>query len=159
MEDSKFTVKTLGQVAKFFGVSLQAVKQWRCGPDPMPGEPGAWPLWEIVRWRYAKVRHRIERNESAEQRKNLELAKLATDVQARQQELQRLAAGLVNREAAERQIASMVDRVCWRLQQVPDECATIFPPAIRDSATAEMRQKIGLICKEFESLGDLSESA
>lgn len=48
---NSWNVGTLGDVAAFLGYQLQTVKQWRTGPDPMPGEPGAWPLDEITRWK------------------------------------------------------------------------------------------------------------
>lgn len=48
---NSWSVKTLGDVAGFLGFQLQTVKQWRTGPDPMPGEPGAWPLDQIARWK------------------------------------------------------------------------------------------------------------
>src|SRR5579872_7047791 len=40
----RFTAATLGEVAGFLGVQLQTVKEWRTGPDPMPGSEGEWPL-------------------------------------------------------------------------------------------------------------------
>lgn len=47
---AKYLARTLGQVAEFFGVEVQTVKEWRKHPD-MPGKAGAWPLDEIARWK------------------------------------------------------------------------------------------------------------
>lgn len=52
---NKWTVGTLGEVAEILGFALQTVKQWRIGPDPMPGEPGAYPLDQIVAWKLNQV--------------------------------------------------------------------------------------------------------
>lgn len=49
--DESFTVDTLGQVAAFFGLAEQTVKQWTMRTPPIPGKAGAWPLRDIVRWR------------------------------------------------------------------------------------------------------------
>ena len=58
-------VETLGDVARFFGVAEQTCRTWRLRTDPMPGEPGAWDLSEIARWRIAaeQSKHR-PRNEN-----------------------------------------------------------------------------------------------
>ena len=46
----RFVLATLGEVAEFFGLALQTVKEWRCASPPLPGEPGNYQLKEIVRW-------------------------------------------------------------------------------------------------------------
>ena len=44
----KFTVKTMQEIAEFFGVTQSAVKSWR--QDSMPGKSGCYDLQEIVQW-------------------------------------------------------------------------------------------------------------
>ena len=56
-----YVASTLRDVAEFFGVQEQTVRQWRMRADPMPGEPGRWDLSRITLWRiqceWAKHRH------------------------------------------------------------------------------------------------------
>lgn len=55
-EPRPFDVRTLADVAAFFGVAVQTVKQWRMErADPMPGVEGRYPLDEITRWKLARV--------------------------------------------------------------------------------------------------------
>lgn len=49
-KESRFVVATLRDVASFFGVAEQTVRQWGMRPGGLPGEPGKWPLDEIAKW-------------------------------------------------------------------------------------------------------------
>lgn len=63
--ERRFIVETLRDVATFFGVQEQTIRTWRLRSDPMPGEPGAWNLSEIARWRItAEQSKRRPRNEN-----------------------------------------------------------------------------------------------
>ena len=53
---SRFRVQSLGEVARLVGMELQTVKEWRSGPNPMPGSEGAWDIVEIFRWRCDKLK-------------------------------------------------------------------------------------------------------
>lgn len=46
-----YTVRTLGEVAVFFGLAVSTVKAWRMGENPMPGQPGGYQLDLIAQWR------------------------------------------------------------------------------------------------------------
>lgn len=46
----RFVVPTLRDVASFFGVAEQTVRQWGMRPGGIPGTAGRWPLDEIARW-------------------------------------------------------------------------------------------------------------
>lgn len=47
---SRYMVPTLRDVAAFFGVQEQTVRQWNMRPGGIPGTAGAWPLDDIARW-------------------------------------------------------------------------------------------------------------
>lgn len=51
-ESANHVVATLAQVAEFFGLSEPTVRQWTQRNPPLPGKQGAWPLKEIVAWRW-----------------------------------------------------------------------------------------------------------
>ena len=62
-ENRSFVVGTLGTVAAFFGVQEQTVRSWRMRTSPMPGEPGAWDLSVIARWRIEQERSKKPQTE------------------------------------------------------------------------------------------------
>ncbi len=67
MDNNYNTATTLRDVAEFFGVQEQTVRQWRMRSDPMPGKPGEWDLAEITRWRIASERSKHRpRNEASD---------------------------------------------------------------------------------------------
>ena len=49
----RWRVKTLAEVAAFFGVSPETVRHWRGAG--LPGKAGCWELSAIVRWRVARA--------------------------------------------------------------------------------------------------------
>ena len=51
----KWVCRTLAEVAEFFGLAVQTVKQWRIESPPMPGADGKYPLRDIVQWRLNKL--------------------------------------------------------------------------------------------------------
>ena len=47
----KFDLKTLSEVAGFCGLDEHTIRTWRLKTPPMPGQPGKWPIKQIVQWR------------------------------------------------------------------------------------------------------------
>ena len=139
-----FRVRTLGDVAAFFGVAPDTVKKWRSRPNGMPGTPGNWRLDEIAQWKVARMG---DLKPHDEKRDELEMRRLEIDVESKQLALQKKAGGLVDRAAAIATIAEMFNRVKVRLECSPYDMASRAPQAIRAEMVAEFR----LILKEFES--------
>jgi len=148
-ETKTFSVRTLGEVAAFFGVATQTVKQWRSGPDPMPGASGKYDLGEITRWRFSKTV--LEPRAPDERREKLELEKLEAEVQGKQLRLRREAGELVDRAAAIARVTEMFNTVRQRLLALPEELASAIPQSVRSELVAELKHKMNLVCKEFES--------
>lgn len=145
----RYPDRTLGDVAAHFGVGLDTVKKWRTGPDPMPEKvKGRWPLDLIAQWRFARV---MAPKESSERREELELAKLETEVESKQLALRQKAGGLVDRAAAIATITEMFNRVRQRLMAAPEELASALPQSLRADFVVELKHKVNLILKEFES--------
>jgi hypothetical protein len=49
-KESVYMVATMRDVAEFFGVQEQTVRQWNMRPGGIPGSQGAWPLDQIAKW-------------------------------------------------------------------------------------------------------------
>jgi phage terminase Nu1 subunit (DNA packaging protein) len=84
---SQWSVKTLAEVAEFFGYAVQTVKNWRTETPPMPGGGSeGYDLSEVVKWKIDRlnsvgVRHEkhmqdLERGRVKLEGERLELAKL-----------------------------------------------------------------------------------
>lgn len=73
-----WVVRTQKQVAEFFGVRAQTVRQWR--QDGMPGAAKAWDLREIFEWwkrRLGKVERATSQQEESEGEKALARSRAA----------------------------------------------------------------------------------
>lgn len=135
---SPFTVSTLAQVAAFFGVKQQSVKNWRQDRDPMPGTPGAYDLSEIARWRIRRAENNTNVPEQGSNREKLEEAKLAIDVQKRQLQYKRLAGDLVDVDAVARLLERSINEHNAQANQLRDRIEVLLP----ESLTTEERERV-----------------
>jgi phage terminase Nu1 subunit (DNA packaging protein) len=136
-------VKTLREVADWFGVKVQTARQWRTEAPPMPGEPGHYDLREITRWRVRKAETwsqneaRAPRNKVADQIAEIELATARLD-------LARKEGQLVRRDAVLAEARAMAARLAGRLDQLPEEMAAVEPdPQRRARLLIALRQATG----------------
>ena len=129
----RWTVKTLTEVAEFFGVATSTVKGWRQESPPMPGSDGSWPLDAITRWRAAKITG--SDLATAQKQATLEATVLAND--ARRLELSKDRGELV--ELAEVELWASVALIECRSQimSIPEAIATSAPPELRNHAREE----------------------
>lgn len=89
-----FIVPTLRDVAEFFGVAVQTVKQWRVdASDAMPGTPGAFHLRDVARWRMKRM---TDRSPASDQLAKLEVAKKAQELKIGQVKLKKLLAEVID---------------------------------------------------------------
>lgn len=143
----RWIVSRLQEVADFFDVAYPTVKEWRTGPDPMPGTAdkqglGRFDLREIARWKIRRSREaaqaqvRSPKTLIEEQLKSVQLEqeKLALAKQQRQ---------LVRRDAVMAEAKSIMARLAGRLDQLPDELAALVPDAqLRSEIVVAIRQGI-----------------
>lgn len=129
-EGNRWQVRTLGEVAEFFGLHAQTVKQWRTESPPMPGDEGRWDLQEIVLWRFQKLNNRRE-NPMRDSRDLVEIEKREAEVRAllrkEQQELGNLLPADVWQEFA-RELLSMIRS---RIEDLPEIVADHVPADLR----------------------------
>ena len=100
----RWTVSTLAEVAEFLGLNVQTVKQFRQESPPMPGDPGAWPLPAIVKWRHAKLSQSDLKTEK--QQLDIDMGKVA--LETRRLELDRDKGLLVEIAEVERWAATAI---------------------------------------------------
>lgn len=140
---SKFTARTLGEVAAFLGVQLQTVKEWRSGPDPMPGSEGAWPLAEIVRWRFAKLQFQLREptgsGKAARQDTQLDIRNARELLKLRHE-----SGELISREAAKTAVRQMFHRLRGQIQPIPELLAASVPADQRADFLFDARTRVNL---------------
>jgi hypothetical protein len=134
----QFIVKTLGDVAAFFDVALQTVKQWRVGADGMPGKPGAFDLAEITRWRIEREKKNNRNAPEGSRKEQLEEAKLAIDVQKRKLQYDRLAGTLVDVDAVARLLERAIHEHNAQADQLHDRIEVLLP----ESLTTDERERV-----------------
>lgn len=120
--------RTLAEVAEWFGLELQTVKQWRSAG--CPGLEGAYDLQAIARWRVGKSSAQATpRDLSVKQR--LEEEALTLGNARLQVKLRREAGELVSRSAAKAAITQMFARLKGQLEGLPDQLAPLVSQELR----------------------------
>lgn len=140
--ESRWIVHTLVEVAEFFRVSEQAVKQWRTQTPPMPGfaERGRYSkcrydLSEIAAWRMNRGQGRAspELNTLREQEGELNAIK----IERQRLELDREKGELVPLADVELFVATALIECRVVVMSIPEAIATSAPPELRDHARTE----------------------
>lgn len=137
-------MSTLGRVAEFFGVQLQTVKQWRTGPKPMPGKPGAWPLDQIARWRLSRATSQAGGGSQTLKRRKLELENAS-----RMMRLRRDSGELVSRVHAKAAVEQLFHEIRGRLESIPEEMIASVPPELQPQLLDDWRDKIAGVLKQL----------
>lgn len=140
---SRWEVVTLGDVAEFFGLNTQTVKQWRTESPPMPGREGAWPLPAIVKWRHQKLTQSDIR--TARQQADLELQQVA--VEQKRLELARQKGELVPLADVELWASEFIVMTREMLLKLPEDIATSADPSLREDARKEADECVRNVLK------------
>lgn len=148
----RWRAKTLAEVAQFFGVATQTVKQWRTETPPMPGGELGYQLNEVVRWRLAKLQ-----NSGAMDAKRLaEVEAIRLVNERRTMENAQKRGLLIEREEVERDMSLLWSRLAARLQGIGERVAALVPADTKATTKDRVEQEIRIIQKEFtDGLGDL----
>ena len=129
----KWNATTLGEVAEFFSMALQTVKQWRMETPPMPGSDGVYPLKEIVKWRLDKV---LQTDLAAAKRQqDFELGRI--QVETKQIELDREKALILDRHDVELWAAQALVEIRETVMQLPEMLAASAKPSLKDFTREE----------------------
>ena len=130
---SQWTAKTLGEVAEFFCMALQTVREWRCASPPMPGDPGRYPLKDILQWRMA----RLSSNELSDESKKAALEKTRVQVEQMRLDLETQKANLLDRASVELWASTALSELRESIMQLPDMLATSAPQELKEFVRAE----------------------
>lgn len=138
--------RTLAEVAEWFGLELQTVKQWRS--SGCPGVEGAYDVQQIARWRVAKGQNNSPpRDLSVKQRleeQSLELNNARLEVR-----LRRESGELVSRSAAKAAIQQMFARLKGQLETLPDQLAPLVAQDVRADFRLDAQTRIRTLLQQL----------
>ncbi len=136
--DDKWVVRDQSEVAEFFDVHPQTVKEWRKESPPMPGEKGHWPLKEIVRWRFSK----LTRSDLADAKRRADIQRTMLKVESDQLDLAQKKGELVERAEVERFLGALITEARAGFMSVPNIVASMLPKEGRDEIRANIDRHI-----------------
>jgi hypothetical protein len=129
----RFLLHTLSEVADMFGVDEHTVRVWRLKTPPMPGEPGKWPLKEIIHWRCNWIQQTDLA--AAKRQQDFDLGQL--QVESKRLELEREKQQILNREDVELWAATALIELREGVMQLPELLAAIVSQELKDFIRAE----------------------
>lgn len=99
----------------------------------MPGDPGHYPLPEIVRWRLA----RLSRNELSDELRHEQVDKLRVQTEAARIELEKLKASVLDRADVELWASVALTEIRETIMQLPEMLAASAPENLKSFVRAE----------------------
>lgn len=144
-------VKTLAEVADFFGMSIPSVWSWRS--MGMPGTEGRWDMQAISQWRYARLASSPSFAKPPEILE-LERRELELDVAKKELALAQARADFVEWRTVLKTVPAICDHVADVLQSLPAAVSEILPDSLRDELTRQFTQKLGLIVRKMRQQRD-----
>jgi len=126
----------LAEVAQFFGLQVQTVKQWRVEPVPLPGVPGKFNLSDAVKWYVAKANARAGSGLS-EELKATEIRLKAAQAKQKELEIAQTEGGLVPLADVELWAATALIEAREMIMQLPEMLAASAPPELKNFVRSE----------------------
>ncbi len=132
-ERDRFDLKTLGEVAEFFGLDEHTVRQWRLKTPAMPGEPGRWPIKQIVQWRCNWIQQTDLA--AAKRQQDFELGQI--QVESKRLELDREKGSVIDRQDVELWASTALIELRTGVMQLPEMLAASAPQELKDFVREE----------------------
>lgn len=134
-------LETLSDVGEFFGVDEHTVRVWRLRTPPMPGEPGKWPLKEIVKWRCDW----LQQTELAAAKRQQEFELGQIQLEQKRIELAREQGKILDRDDVELWAATALIELREGIMQLPEMLAASAPAEQKDF----VRQEADRHCRDL----------
>lgn len=123
----RFDLQTLVEVAEFFGLDEHTVRTWRLKSPPMPGEPGKWPIKQIVKWRCDWIQQTDLA--AAKRQQDFELGQIL--VESKRIELDREKGLILDRQDVELWAATALVELREGMMQLPEMLAASAPEELK----------------------------
>jgi hypothetical protein len=138
-------VRTLAQVADWFSLELQTVKQWRS--SGCPGIEGAYDVREIARWRMGKMRPDTKADPTEKNKLELEQLDLANS--RLRIKLRKEAGELVSRQAAKSAIRQMFAKLKSQLEPLAELLAPLLPNELRADFRRDCGERVRILLQQI----------
>lgn len=157
-QHDRFIVKTLREVADFFGVQETTVRiEWR-HRTKMPGEEGRYDLAAIARWKLNRMREATPPAAAAE-KTNVEIAVLHERRQHLSMRNAMMAGTVLDRDATVQEVSIIMQTIRDWMQGIPDLLEMEFPPEVRRETKRRCQELINIGMKQVsESLLAMPEA-
>lgn len=132
-ESDRFLLRTLSEVAEFFGLDEHTIRTWRLKTPPMPGEAGRWPIKEIVRWRCDW----IQQSDLAAAKRQQDFDLGAINLERERIELAKQKGEILDRADVELWAATALTELREGVMQLPEILAASAPQELKDFAREE----------------------
>ena len=152
-ERDRFDLKTLSEVAEFFGLDEQTVRTWRLKTPPMPGEPGKWPIKSIVQWRCNWIQQTDLA--AAKRQQDFELGQI--QVETKRIELDKEKALILDRSDVELWASVAIVELREGVLQLPEMIGASAPQEIRDMVREEVDRHCRDVLKATARRLEMSE--
>ena len=129
-----FVVKTMAEVAEFFGVSRAAVHQWTKEYDPMPASRAGYDLSKIAQW---LRRQRGGNGDLSDELKSAEIRLKTVQAQQKELDLDINKGSLLPLVDVERWAATALIETREMVMTLPEILATSAPPENREFIRSE----------------------
>lgn len=137
----RFLLQTLSEVADMFGVDEHTVRVWRMKTPPMPGEPGKWPLKEIIQWRC----NWIQQTDLAAAKRQQDFDLGQFQVEFKRLELERERGSILNRDDVELWAATALIELREGVMQLPEILAAVVSQDLKDF----VREEVSRHCRDL----------
>ena len=129
-----YVVATLEEVAEFFGVTRQAVQQWKLSGDPMPFRAGEYDLSKIAQW----FRRQRDGSNLSEELKAADIRLKTVQAQQKELDLEIQKGELIPLADVERWAATALIEMREIIMTLPETIATSTPPDMREFVRTEV---------------------
>jgi len=146
----RFDLHTLTEVAEFFGLDEHTIRTWRLKTPPMPGDPGKWPIRQIVQWRC----NWIQQSDlaSAKRQQDFELGQI--QVEQKRLELDRDKLLSLDRTDVELWASVALTELKAGVMQLPEMLAASAPAElksfVREESDRHCRDVLTATCRRLE---------
>lgn len=143
---ASLVVRTLAEVAEWFALDVQTVKQWRSGANGCPGQEGAYNIQEIARWRFQRLK---AISTDPTRKAELEQAQLELTNARLEIKLQKESGELVTRSAAKAAISQMFARLKAQLEPLPETLAPLVSSECRADFLRDCAKRVQILFQQL----------
>jgi hypothetical protein len=129
----RFLLSTLSEVADCFGLDEHTIRTWRLKNPPMPGEPGQWPLKQIIKWRCDW----IQQSDLAAAKRQQDFEMGAIQLERERNELAKEKGEIVQRTDVELWATVALTELREGIMQLPEMLAASAPQDLKDFTREE----------------------